>query len=247
MGCDMAGERATNRSLSDEQARSDLLDGVFGALASETRRTLLTSVCDGVVTGAALADKHKFRRDEVSRQVDVLERGGLLDARRDGRWVRFTPSLTGVWAAKAWVFELRADAPPSTRGGDPWRRVRTRALGNPGRRSLLLHIRSQETATQVELRRLCGLSQPLASRSLAQLEACGLVKRQSRGWTAALLRELRGDREALGVAEPLGEQPCQGRDVAAAVVLPDPRASSPSRAHDPATSRGASGREAPLP
>ena len=235
----MAGARTTKRLSKAEQARSDLLDGFFASLLNPNRGKLLSSVCEGVVTGAALADRHRWRREEVSRQVDVLERGGLLEARRAGRWVRFTPTLRGLLAAKAWVGALRADdpsslPPPRSPHDNLWR-LRTPALTNRGRRSLLAQIRLQEGATQIELRRACGLSQSLASRGLAQLQACGLV---------AVRHETGRPRYSADFEQVeklwtwLGEKEAKlitGRSVASAVVLHDPRTSSSPVAHEPVT------------
>ena len=227
-GAKVARKKTIKRVARAEAVESDLLDAFFAALADADRNELLSTICDGVVTGAALSDKLDWRRDETSRQARILRDGGLIEAQREGEWKRFVPQLAGVEAAKAWAVALRASEPvrikrPQTRLE---RFQRARVLANRGRRGLFTQVRVGEAVRQSELARACGLSQPQASRGLGRLVECGLVAVEHEGrltrysvcfdaiesvwaWFASAERKL-----------------TEGRVVAKAVKLPEPGTAS---------------------
>lgn len=66
--------------------RTRPLDGVFEALASETRRALLEQLLAGEATVSALTEAAGVSQPAVSQQLAVLEAAGLVTARAQGRF-----------------------------------------------------------------------------------------------------------------------------------------------------------------
>jgi len=61
------------------------LDGVFHALSSAPRRTMLNALADGERTVGELAEPFDISLAAVSKHLIVLEEAGLVDRRVDGR------------------------------------------------------------------------------------------------------------------------------------------------------------------
>ena len=87
------------------------VDGaVFAALADPTRRALFESlVHGGDVTATGLAARLPVTRQAVGKHLAVLERAGLVRARRVGREARFAPRTAGLTAAADWLTVLAAE------------------------------------------------------------------------------------------------------------------------------------------
>ncbi len=64
------------------------LDGVFHALASGTRRSMLQRLAAGERTVGELAEPHAMSLAAVSKHIDVLERAGLVTRLKAGRNTR---------------------------------------------------------------------------------------------------------------------------------------------------------------
>ena len=72
------------------RTRSRRLDRVYGAIASPTRRAILTTLAGGEVIVGDLAARFPISFNAVSKHVKVLERAGLVARRVRGRehWLR---------------------------------------------------------------------------------------------------------------------------------------------------------------
>jgi DNA-binding transcriptional ArsR family regulator len=64
------------------------LDGVFHALASHTRRSILQQLSQTDRTVGELAEPHKMTLAAVAKHIDVLQRAGLVTRLRQGRTTR---------------------------------------------------------------------------------------------------------------------------------------------------------------
>jgi uncharacterized protein YndB with AHSA1/START domain/DNA-binding transcriptional ArsR family regulator len=94
-----------------------LQDKVFSALADPSRRRMLDMLRKRPgLTSSALADQFPFSRIAVIKHVQVLERGGLVTRRRDGKSVGIFPTVelpakaVADWLATCqplWVQRLR--------------------------------------------------------------------------------------------------------------------------------------------
>jgi DNA-binding transcriptional ArsR family regulator len=79
-------------------------DGVFAALADPTRRTVLESlVHGGASTATGLAARLPVSRQAVGKHLAVLERAGLVRARRVGRESRYEPRTAALTGTASWL------------------------------------------------------------------------------------------------------------------------------------------------
>ena len=98
------------------QTRSRRLDQVYGAIASPTRRAILTALAGGEVNVGRLARRFPVSFNAVSKHVKVLERAGLVSRRIRGRehWLRLRTGplhAAARWLARQRVFwDARLDA-----------------------------------------------------------------------------------------------------------------------------------------
>src|SRR6266568_2415599 len=98
------------------QTRSRRLDQVYGAIASPTRRAILTALAGGEVNVGRLARRFPVSFNAVSKHVKVLERAGLVSRRVRGRehWLRLRAEPlreAARWLARQRVFwDARLDA-----------------------------------------------------------------------------------------------------------------------------------------
>lgn len=70
---------------------TDSAEELLAAVAEPSRRRLLDVLLTrGEATPTALAGELPFTRQAVAKHLAVLQRAGLVEARRDGREVRYT-------------------------------------------------------------------------------------------------------------------------------------------------------------
>lgn len=84
------------------------LDATFAALASATRRAILTRLADGEATVNELAEPFRLTLPAVSKHLKVLEEAGLI---RRGRRAQFRPCVLDPEAlevAMSWADACRA-------------------------------------------------------------------------------------------------------------------------------------------
>jgi DNA-binding transcriptional ArsR family regulator len=85
-------------------------DGVFAALADPTRRIVLESLVQGgPSTATGLAARLPVTRQAVGKHLAVLERAGLVRARRVGRESRYEPRTTVLTRTASWLTVLAAE------------------------------------------------------------------------------------------------------------------------------------------
>jgi len=105
---------------SPEAARRDLPPGedeLWEAIADPSRRKVLDLIlARGQATPTALAAELPFTRQAVAKHLAVLARAGLVEARRDGREVRYSVRAERLdEAAQAMARAARAMAEAATR------------------------------------------------------------------------------------------------------------------------------------
>lgn len=82
----------------------DGLDAVFSALADPTRRGLVARLVEeGPHTATALARGMPMTRQAVVHHLQALGEAGLVDARREGREVRYRATPEPLSDAVAWM------------------------------------------------------------------------------------------------------------------------------------------------
>lgn len=83
---------------------ADDVDAVLAALADPTRRRVLDAVAaHGEVTATTLAAEFPISRQAVVKHLAVLDRAGLVSARRQGREVRYAVRPERLDAAARWM------------------------------------------------------------------------------------------------------------------------------------------------
>src|ERR1700746_1077054 len=86
---------------------SKVLDRTFGALADPTRRRILAQLAKGEECVTNLARPHAIALAAVAKHLMVLERGGSLKRRRDGRVNALTLEAKPMQEARAWLDRYR--------------------------------------------------------------------------------------------------------------------------------------------
>ncbi len=66
------------------------LDEFFAALADRTRLRLLNLMRDGEVCVCFFAETLGTNNPKISRHLAYLKRAGLVNARRDGKWMHYS-------------------------------------------------------------------------------------------------------------------------------------------------------------
>jgi DNA-binding transcriptional ArsR family regulator len=86
------------------------LDGVFGALADPTRRTLLTTLLErGAATATDLAEPLPMSRQAVVKHLQVLAQADLARCSRQGREVHWSAHPAPLVDATEWLVRTGAD------------------------------------------------------------------------------------------------------------------------------------------
>ena len=86
------------------------VEEVFAALADPTRLRLLDLLAaDGEATATTLAGHVPVSRQAVVKHLAVLDRAGLVEARRSGREVRYAVRPHGLSAAASWLATRAAE------------------------------------------------------------------------------------------------------------------------------------------
>lgn len=111
------------------------LDGVFGALADPTRRTVLEHLRKGRATVSELADPFDISIQGVSKHLKKLEAAGLIRRTKEGRevWCEVVPAP--LMQASSWLDDQRAfwevrldrleEVLQTQKGKDPTKRFNT--------------------------------------------------------------------------------------------------------------------------
>lgn len=79
------------------------LSVIFAALADPTRRRLLELLAAGERCVTELAKPFRMSLAAVSKHLQVLERAGLLDRRREGRTHHLSARPEALDQARAWI------------------------------------------------------------------------------------------------------------------------------------------------
>jgi DNA-binding transcriptional ArsR family regulator len=85
------------------------IDSVLAALADPTRRQVLDSVAaHGEATATMIAAELPVSRQAIVKHLAILDRAGLVAARRQGREVRYAVRSEPLDATARWIDDLAA-------------------------------------------------------------------------------------------------------------------------------------------
>ena len=180
----MGPVRGARRALPYLKARPEL-DRLFDALADVDRLRLLQQLSPVPSFAGQLAKTLGWTREEVSKQLNLLKREGLVESGRLGRRVEYGRTTPAFDAAHGWLANLGYLA--KIGAGDPEvlslerQAALAAAFRTAGRRHMLECMCRGGPIGQRAAAADCGLSQGLASRGLTQLLAVGVVTVRSPG------------------------------------------------------------------
>ena len=80
-----------------------MLDATLAALADPTRRAILARLADGETRVTDLARPFPMSLNAVSKHIKLLERGGLVNRRREGREHILSIAPGGLDEAAQWI------------------------------------------------------------------------------------------------------------------------------------------------
>jgi DNA-binding transcriptional ArsR family regulator len=87
---------------------SSHLDHVFGALADPTRRAILARLGEGEASVGELARPFAMALPSLMKHIRVLEAGGLVESRKNGRVRTCRLKPVAMSDAERWLVEQRA-------------------------------------------------------------------------------------------------------------------------------------------
>lgn len=71
--------------MSRATAESDQMDQIFKSLADSTRRDILRRIVDKEMSVTQIAEPYDLSYAAISKHLKVLEKGNLIDRRREGK------------------------------------------------------------------------------------------------------------------------------------------------------------------
>ena len=83
------------------------MDQVYGAIADQTRRAILSVLAEGEVNVGSLAERFPISLNGVSKHVKVLERAGLVERTVQGREHRLRFNPEPLREASMWLEHYR--------------------------------------------------------------------------------------------------------------------------------------------
>src|SRR6478735_8116564 len=83
------------------------MEAVFGALADDSRRTMLETLARGPATAGELAALLPIARPGVSRHLRVLREAGLVDVRQDAQRRIYTLRPEALVEVDEWLGDYR--------------------------------------------------------------------------------------------------------------------------------------------
>jgi DNA-binding transcriptional ArsR family regulator len=88
--------------------KSPALSRVFHALADPTRRSVLERLSRGSAAVGELAEPFDMALPSFMQHLDVLEEGGLVSSRKEGRVRTYRMAAKPLAAAEGWMAEQRS-------------------------------------------------------------------------------------------------------------------------------------------
>lgn len=83
------------------------LDLVFGALAHPTRRAILANLTQDEASVLGLVDQFEISQPAVTKHLNVLERAGLIERRKEGRQRICRMDPNALEGASSWIEQCR--------------------------------------------------------------------------------------------------------------------------------------------
>lgn len=82
------------------------MNTLFKALNDPTRRQILDMLKKEDLTAGEIADAFDFSKPSISHHLDLLKQAGLIDATREGQFIRYSLDTTVLDEAIQWLMNL---------------------------------------------------------------------------------------------------------------------------------------------
>ncbi len=90
------------------QSAAAIEDKVFMALADPSRRAIFVSLTRGETAVKALTARFDISQPAISQHLAILKDAGLVDGRRDGRFIHYRVTPQGMKPLIDWIAHYRA-------------------------------------------------------------------------------------------------------------------------------------------
>ncbi|MDZ4701249.1 MAG: autorepressor SdpR family transcription factor [Rhodothermales bacterium] len=82
------------------------MNTVFKALNDPTRRAILDMLKRADLTAGEIADAFQISKPSISHHLDLLKQAGLIDAEREGQFIRYSLNTTVLDDTLKWLLTL---------------------------------------------------------------------------------------------------------------------------------------------
>ncbi len=81
----------------------------FKALSDKTRREILNILKKGDMTAGDIAEKFAMTQATVSHHLSVLKEAGLIDDRREGKYIMYELNTSVIEEIMIWLKDLKGE------------------------------------------------------------------------------------------------------------------------------------------
>ncbi len=82
------------------------MNTVFKALNDPTRRAILDMLKQADLTAGEIADAFQISKPSISHHLDLLKQAGLIEALREGQFIRYSLNTTVLDDTLKWLLTL---------------------------------------------------------------------------------------------------------------------------------------------
>lgn len=82
------------------------MNSLFKALNDVTRRKILNLLKEKDMTAGEIAEQFDMTKPSISHHLDLLKQANLVDAQRDGQFVRYSLITTELEEMLRWILDL---------------------------------------------------------------------------------------------------------------------------------------------
>jgi ArsR family transcriptional regulator, arsenate/arsenite/antimonite-responsive transcriptional repressor len=80
---------------------------LFKALNDPTRRQILDLLREGDLTAGDIADRFDMTKPSISHHLDLLKQAGLVEATKEGQFIRYTLNTTVLDELLGWLMGFK--------------------------------------------------------------------------------------------------------------------------------------------
>lgn len=82
---------------------------LFKALNDPTRREILDLLREGDLTAGEIADRFAMTKPSISHHLDLLKQAGLVEATKEGQFIRYTLNTTVLDELLSWLMGFKSN------------------------------------------------------------------------------------------------------------------------------------------